>query len=65
MTLKEIKPDKICKYCYKIFETKERRKLHEKIICKKKKVCDRCARNSHKINECYAKTHLEGYELDE
>jgi len=28
------------------------------------KECERCGRNSHEMNECYAKKHLDGTLLD-
>jgi hypothetical protein len=67
-----------CRYCDKEFETKKGAIFHENIYCKskgkntitknfnsnKKNNCYRCGRSGHYSNECYAKTDIDGDELD-
>ncbi len=57
----------ICEHCNKEFEDMTKCEKHE-TICKQKsnkKCCKRCGRQNHNDNNCYATTHIDGYELDE
>jgi len=65
-----------CRYCDKEFETQKGAIFHENIYCKNKNInktkntiakknsCYRCGRSGHYTNECYAKTDIDGDELD-
>jgi hypothetical protein len=68
-----------CRYCDKEFETQKGATYHENIYCKsksnfksksksksksEKNNCYRCGRSGHYSNECYAKTDINGDELD-
>ena len=57
-----------CRYCNKEFETQKGTIFHENIHCKskgiKKKNCYRCGRSGHYSNGCYAKTDINGDELE-
>jgi hypothetical protein len=57
-----------CEYCNKEYEDKNECYSHEK-YCKNKKVnkqnvCYRCGRSNHYANNCYAKTDVDGNELE-
>ena len=57
----------ICENCDKEFENIKSCEKHEK-ICKQKinkKCCNRCGRQNHNSNNCYATTHKDGYEIDD
>ena len=69
-----------CQYCDKEFETQKGATFHENVHCNekykiiKKKTnnysgvskdkCYRCGRSGHYSNECYANTHVGGYDID-
>ena len=58
-----------CRYCDKEFETQKGATFHENVYCKSKSVakkngCYRCGRPGHHLNDCYAKTDVDGDELD-
>lgn len=61
-----------CEKCKKEFEDCNECIKHEK-ICKpkptskvnKKQNCKRCGRQNHNENNCYASTHIDGYELED
>jgi len=61
-----------CEKCNKEFEDCNECIKHEK-ICKqkstskvnKKQKCKRCGRQNHNENNCYASTHIDGYELSD
>lgn len=53
-----------CDFCDREFDTKFGCLLHEKTCKKKSGVCYRCGRTSHYSSDCYASTHIKGYELD-
>jgi predicted GIY-YIG superfamily endonuclease len=61
-----------CDKCKKEFEDCNECIKHEK-ICKqkptskvnKKQKCKRCGRQNHNENNCYASTHVDGYELED
>ena len=62
----------ICEHCDKEFENVKECEKHEKICRTKlnkkkvsKKYCKRCGRQNHNENNCYASTHIDGYNLDE
>lgn len=56
-----------CENCDKEFRNKDECEQHE-LKCKKNKknknVCYRCGRYNHYQNNCYASTHIDGYDLD-
>jgi predicted GIY-YIG superfamily endonuclease len=58
-----------CEYCDKEFEDIKDCEKHEK-SCKpkpkvnKKQKCNRCGRQNHNENNCYASNHVDGYELN-
>ena len=55
-----------CEYCGKLFDTEKGCLFHENVYCKKKykkDFCKRCGRSGHTKNDCYATTHIRGYEL--
>jgi predicted GIY-YIG superfamily endonuclease len=58
-----------CEYCDREFTTRFGCMLHEKKCSEKDSdeedsdECYRCGRDSHWANECYAKTHVDGYSL--
>ena len=60
-----------CDYCDRTFTTAFGCGVHEK-SCKEKKpvrrqtrdTCYRCGRDGHRSPECYASTHVNGYDLD-
>jgi len=65
-----------CAYCERTFDTEYGCGVHERsckktaTISNKKKstlsgACYRCGRSGHYSPDCYAKTHMDGYELDE
>ena len=60
-----------CRYCDKEFETQKGATFHENVHCKSKSVtvtkkngCYRCGRPGHNSNDCYAKTDVDGDQLD-
>ena len=56
-----------CRYCDKEFETQKGTIFHENVHCKsvpKKNECYRCGRSGHYSNNCYAKSDIDGYQLD-
>jgi cellular nucleic acid-binding protein len=56
-----------CRYCDKEFETQKGAIFHENVYCKsvpKKNECYRCGRSGHYSNNCYAKSDIDGYQLD-
>jgi cellular nucleic acid-binding protein len=60
-----------CRYCDKEFESQKGATFHENVYCKskgksvaKKNGCYRCGRQGHHSNDCYARTNIDGYELD-
>ena len=57
-----------CDYCDREFESKYGCLVHErtckKTASKKTGACYRCGRTSHWSPDCYASTHIDGYELD-
>lgn len=58
----------ICDYCDREFDTKKGVAYHQRFHCrqknKKSSKCKRCGRNSHYASQCYAETHVRGYDLD-
>jgi predicted GIY-YIG superfamily endonuclease len=60
-----------CEYCDRHFTSEYGCQVHEK-TCKKtlsvkqnkKGQCYRCGRKGHYSNSCYARSHVEGYEID-
>jgi len=63
-----------CDYCDRVFTTRFGCMVHEKKCPEKDSdeedsdeedsdECHRCGRDSHWANECYAKTHVDGYAL--
>lgn len=61
-----------CDNCNKVFEDCNKCIIHEKICRTKlnkikvsKKCCKRCGRQNHNENNCYASTHVDGYDLDD
>jgi predicted GIY-YIG superfamily endonuclease len=67
-----------CEYCDREFDTKYGCMIHErscktkntkkvtetKVVEKQSGSCYRCGRKGHWATSCYARTHVEGYELD-
>jgi hypothetical protein len=56
-----------CRNCNKEFETQKGAIFHENVHCKsvpKKNECYRCGRSGHYSNNCYAKSDIDGYQLD-
>jgi len=54
-----------CSYCDRTFTTKYGCSVHER-SCKDQKegVCYRCGRPGHYSPDCYARSHVKGYELE-
>jgi len=58
-----------CRYCDKEFETQKGATFHENIHCKSKHVskkngCNRCGRSGHNEKSCYARTDVDGDDLE-
>ena len=55
-----------CRNCDKEFETQKGAIFHENVHCKSvpKNECYRCGRSGHYSNNCYAKSDIDGYQLD-
>jgi hypothetical protein len=55
-----------CRNCNKEFETQKGAIFHENVHCKSvpKNECYRCGRSGHYSNNCYAKSDIDGYQLD-
>ena len=55
-----------CSYCPKQFKSERAAEVHEtRCSGQLDSNCYRCGRNSHYANRCFAKTHLEGYDLSD
>jgi predicted GIY-YIG superfamily endonuclease len=54
-----------CDYCDREFTTRFGCMVHEKSCSTKKGACYRCGRKSHYSPDCYASTHIDGYELSD
>jgi predicted GIY-YIG superfamily endonuclease len=59
-----------CNYCHKEFDTYKGATYHENMYCTEKKrnysskkKCNKCGRDSHYTNQCFASTHKKGYNL--
>jgi cellular nucleic acid-binding protein len=71
----ETEPEEVwgCEYCDKEFTSMTRAISHERRCtskpqprpAKKTGACYRCGRNSHHASTCYAKTHIDGNDLEE
>ena len=58
-----------CDNCDREFDTQKGAAYHQRFHCREKKKksskCRRCGRNNHYTNNCYAETHVRGYDLDD
>ncbi len=52
-----------CEKCKEQFETESDCEKHEKTCSKKNIKCTRCGRNNHTISNCFARTHINGYQI--
>jgi predicted GIY-YIG superfamily endonuclease len=53
-----------CSYCPRQFKSERRAEIHEDSCSGQlDSNCYRCGRNSHWANKCFAKTHIDGYDL--
>lgn len=52
-----------CLICYKEFDSEKGLNYHQKYCNKKTPNCKRCGRKGHYSNDCFASTHIKGYEL--
>ena len=65
-----------CSYCDKEFDTEKGKRFHENVYCRSKSIgggkssglryntCSRCGRVGHNASKCYARTDVDGDELD-
>jgi hypothetical protein len=61
----EDKDTYVCNYCDKEFSDEVKCERHTNTCKYKKNICLRCGRDSHYINDCYAKTTINGDTIDD